>query len=55
MLELTQIELSRQVGMDRRNISKMENGDITVSETATGKSYYYFTTYFDMGKVEQEV
>ncbi|QOK30015.1 helix-turn-helix transcriptional regulator (plasmid) [Cytobacillus oceanisediminis] len=33
MLQLTQIELSRQVGMDRSNISKMENGDITVSET----------------------
>lgn len=33
MLQLTQIDVSRELGIDRSSISKMENGDINVSES----------------------
>jgi transcriptional regulator with XRE-family HTH domain len=47
LLQLKQIEISKELGMNRSSISKMENGDMNVSENVW--SYVLKLVYLDYG------
>lgn len=47
LLHLTQIDISRELGIDRSSISKMENGDVNVSESVW--NHVLELVYYDFG------
>lgn len=48
MLQLTQTEVSKEVGINRSSISKMENGDINVSENVWSHVLHLIYYHFDL-------
>jgi len=50
ILQLTQTDISNELGLSRTSISKMENGDMTVSESVWRHIIYLVYVDFELNK-----